>query len=74
MDVSSPKQLYFHEPFDKDDVPSPPVKRHKNPKPYPIKYKGHLPVIGPLEQEEKDRLSKFYNQSDLNTYILKKNE
>ena len=60
-------------PFLAEEVELPVLSEGSN-VPIPIKFTGHFPSNGKFSNEDKDRLSDFYQREDLNTYLLQKNK
>ena len=60
-------------PFLAEEVKLPVLSEGSN-VPIPIKFTGHFPSNGKFSNEDKDRLSAFYQREDLETYLLQKNK
>jgi hypothetical protein len=58
----------------KDDEVQLPVLSDGEDVPFSIQFTGHFPDLDTFTNEDKDRLSVFYDRGDLQTYLLQKNE
>ena len=69
--LSGPESQGFGQPFGARDVKQPKIKQCKAN--FPRNFTGHLPPVGTITDDDKERLEVFYEQTDKKTYLLQKN-
>ena len=69
--LSGPESQGFGQPFGARDVIQPKIKKCKAK--FPLNFTGHLPAVGTITDDDKERLEVLYEQTDKKTYLLQKN-